>query len=364
MISGVATWWVRAVAGAAVLIAAVGMVTAIVLVAGSATDQRILMAFLINATAAVALHIYVGNSGIISFGHTGFMALGAYASALFTADPAIKQSAIPDAPQIVLQSQVGPVPALLIGIIVAMAVAAIVGRVFVRLAGSAAAVATLGFMVVVFTVLSNAEALTRGSKAFSGIPAYTTFPVALGVLCSLILIARLCRDSDTGLGLRASADDAIAAQASGVDITASRYRLWVISAAGSAAAGVLYAHYIGAILPHAFHYNLTLLLVTMVIVGGHSVAGALAGTAVISVVAEVLRRMESGFSIGPLKLSEAPGLTTAVLAMLIVLTLTLRPGGLLGRWELDEIYDRWMARRLAHASHGAKEKSRILGGKR
>lgn len=350
-------WWVRSLTGGAVMIAIVLLLAGAVLVAGSATDQRILMVFLINATAVVALQTYMGNTGVVSFGHTGFMALGAYGSALFTADPAIKQAAIPNAPAFILSSELALFPALLTGMAAAVLVAAVVGRVFVRLAGSAAAVATLGLMVMVYTVLSNAEDLTRGSKAFSGIPPYTTFPAALAVLATTILVARLCRDCDTGLGLRASGEDAIAAQASGVDIAAGRYRMWVVSAAGSAAAGVLYAHYIGAILPHAFHYELTLLLVTMVIVGGQSVAGALAGTAVISLLAEVLRRMESGFSIGPLNLSEAPGLTTAVLAMLIVLTLTLRPGGLLGRWEVEELYERWLVRRHTHASNAAGGKS-------
>lgn len=356
-------WWMRSLAGAAALIVVIVLLTILVTAAGSATDQRILMAFLINATAAVGLQIYMGNSGIVSFGHTGFMALGAYGSALFTADPAIKHAAIPNAPAFILDAQLDLIPGLLLGLAAAGVLAAVVGRVFVRLTGSAAAVATLGLMVMVYTALSNAEDLTRGSKAFSGIPSFTTFPAALLVLGAAIAIARLCRDCDTGLGLRASGDDAIAAQASGVDIANARYAMWVISAVVSAAAGALYAHYIGAILPHAFHYELTLLLVTMVIVGGQSVAGALAGTAVISVLAEVLRRLESGFSLGPLNLSEMPGLTTVVLSLLIVLTLTLRPGGLLGRWEAEELHERWKARRLARASHDTAGDNQVPRGK-
>lgn len=343
------TWWVRSLIGSAAMLMIVGLLVAAVTGLGSPTDERILTVFLINAVAAVSLQTYMGNSGIVSFGHAGFMALGAYGSALFTADPAIKAAAIPDAPGFILTASFGFLPALAIGVAVAALVAAIIGRVFVKLAGSAAAVATLGFMVMVFTILSNAEGLTRGSKAFSGIPAYATLETCVFALAIVLVLARLLRDCDLGLGLRASGDDAIAAQASGVDVLGSRYAMWVASAAGAAVAGVLYAHYIGAILPKAFHYELTLLLVTMAIVGGRSITGAVVGTALVSVLAEGLRRLESGVSIGSFSLNEAPGLTTAVLALLIVLTLTIRPMGLLGRWEIEELALRAVAGRRASA---------------
>lgn len=337
-------WWTQSLYGSALILLLVGAVTALVLVAGSPTDERILTVFLINVTAAVALQSYAGNSGVISFGHVGFMALGAYGSALFTADPTIKAAAIPNAPAFILSAQMAFLPAMLIGAGVAVVVAAVVGRVMVRLSGAAGAVASLGFMVIVFTVLSNAEELTRGSKAFSGIPAYTTLAWCIAVFAVVLVASRLLRESDIGIGLRASSEDHIAAQASGVDIVNARYLMWLFSAAGAAAAGALYAHYIGAILPKAFHFELTFLLVTMVIVGGRSMTGAIAGTALITVLAEGLRRLENGFSVGPINLSEAPGLTTAVLALLIVFTLTIRPRGLLGRWEIEELLQKWLKR--------------------
>lgn len=337
-------WWKQSLVGSALLIAIVLAIVALVTLAGSATDMRILMVFLINVIAAVSLQTYAGNSGNISFGHVGFMALGAYGSALFTADPAIKAIGIPNAPAFIRDAQIGFLPAILIGVAVAVVAAAAIGRVFVRLSGAAAAVATLGFMVIVYTLLSNAEQLTRGSKAFSGIPEYTTLSWCVALLAIVVVVARLLRDCDTGLGLRACADDPIAGQASGVDILKSRYVMWVASAAGAAIAGALYAHYIGAILPKAFHFELTFLLVTMVIVGGRSITGAMAGAALITVLAEALRRLENGFSIGNLSLSEAPGLTTAVLALLIVATLTLRPQGLVSRWEIEELIQRWQER--------------------
>ncbi|MBN9248975.1 MAG: hypothetical protein BGO03_00320 [Mesorhizobium sp. 61-13] len=353
MLSG--KWWKQSLVGSALLLAILLAIVAIVALAGSTTDMRILMVFLINVIAAISLQTYAGNSGNISFGHVGFMALGAYGSALFTADPAIKAIGIPDAPAFIREAQISFLPAMLIGTVIAVAVAAAIGRVFVRLSGAAAAVATLGFMVIVYTLLSNAEQLTRGSKAFSGIPEYTTLGWCVALLALTIVVARLLRDSNTGLGLRACADDPIAGQAAGVDILNSRYVMWVASAAGAAIAGALYAHYIGAILPKAFHFELTFVLVTMVIVGGRSITGAVAGAALITILTEVLRRLENGFSIGSINLSEAPGLTTAVLALMIVATLTIRPQGLVSRWEIEELLQRWQLRQKPQASARTEE---------
>jgi branched-chain amino acid transport system permease protein len=342
-------WWVRALVGSAELVAIIGLMVLLVQMFGTRTDIRVTNTLLINLTAAVALQTYMGPSGIISFGHAGFMALGAYGSALFSANPKIKASAIPDAPAFILEAQLPFLPAILIGVATAVIVAAVIGRTFVRLSGSAAAVATLGLMVVVFTVLSNAEWLTRGSKAFSGIPPYATTAWCFAGAAFAIVVARLLRDSDYGLGLRSSRDDAIAAEASGVDIYRSRFLLWLASAGLSAIAGALYAHTLLAILPQAFQFQLTFLIVTMVIIGGQSITGAVVGTAAVTLLAEMLRRAENVLTIGGVRLSEQAGLTTIVLGLLIVLMLTLRPQGLLGRWEIDELAAHVLKRRRARA---------------
>jgi branched-chain amino acid transport system permease protein len=341
-------WWVRAVVGSAELALLVGVVVILVSYFGTATDVRILKGFLISLVGAVAVQAYTGPSGVISFGHVGFIALGAYGSALFTASPMIKIAAIPEAPAFILASELPFLPAILIAVAIAMMVAAVIGPAFVRLSGAAAAVATLGLMVVVYTVLSNADWLTRGSRAFSGIPPYATVLWCFCAAAFVMLAARLLRESDIGLGLRSSREDEIAAGASGVDVRRARYVAWVLSAGLAAISGALYAHFVLAILPHAFHFSMTFLIVTMVIVGGHSITGAVAGAAVVSLLAEILRRVENGFSIAGFELTEAPGLTTIVLALMIVTILTLRPQGMLGRWEIDELLARLARRRTAH----------------
>ncbi len=359
-------WWVRALSGATLLFLLVAVVVVAVDLFGSATDRRIATTFLISLVVVTGMQTYVGNSGILSFGHTGFMALGAYGSALFTASTTIKQRAIPDAPSFIVDAELGLLPATLIGIAVAMVVAYAIGITIVRLAGAAAAVATLGFLVVVFTVLSNTDQLTRGAKAFSGIPPYTNLYTGLIVVAITFVCARLLRDSNMGLCLRSSRDDELAAQASGVNIIRSRMVMWVASAGLAALGGALYAHFVLAILPKAFHFHMTFILVTMVIVGGQSISGALVGTASITIIEEFLRRAENGFSIGSFSLDELPGLTTIILGLLIILTMILRPKGVLGRWEIDELLVRRFKKRTASAlprpsAKGAWTNSHTIG---
>jgi branched-chain amino acid transport system permease protein len=348
-------WWVRAFIGSAELIVLLAIVTVAVSVVGSPTDIRILKGFLISLAGAVALQVYSGNSGVLSFGHVGFVALGAYGSALFTASIKIKAAAIPDAPGFILASELPFLPAILIGMAVAIVLAVLTGPTFVRLSGAAAAVATLGLMVVVHTVLSNADWLTRGSRAFSGIPPDATTLWCFAAAAIIIVIARLFRDSAWGLGLQSSRDDTIAAEASGVNVERARLVAWILSAALAAVSGALYAHFVLAILPHAFYFQMTFLLVTMVILGGYSVTGAVVGCVVVTILAEALRRAENGISIGDFQLTEAPGLTGVVLALIIVLILTLRPQGMLGRWEIDEL----LARRL---NRNASRRAPSVGG--
>lgn len=337
-------WIIRALIGAALLTAIVAIVVILVDGFGTPTDKRIAMAFLINLVVVTGLQIYVGNSGIMSFGHVAFMALGAYGAALFTANPIVKARSIPDAPRFIVESELGFLVGALIGIFVAAAFAVLVGVTIVRLSGAAAAVATFGLLVVVFTILSNSDQLTRGAKAFSGIPPYATLWWGLAFVAFSFVVARLLRDSGIGLGLRSSREDELAASASGVNIFKARLIMWVASAAIAGLGGALYAHFVLAILPKAFHFQLTFFVVTMAIVGGTSTTGALVGAGSVTLLAEFLRRAENGFSIGPVSLDNAPGLTTILLGLVIIVMMILRPKGLLGRWEFDEL----LIRRFRH----------------
>ena len=133
----------------------------------------------------------------------------------------------------------------------------------------------------------------------------------------------------------------------GVNIGRDRLSAWVLSAGIAAAGGVLYAHLVLSFAPQSFFFDMTFLLLTMVILGGPTVSGALVGAVVISVLTEFLRRQESGFTLGPIEVDQAFGLTTIVLGLIVLLMVIVRPTGLLGRWELDEWIGRGMRRHKA-----------------
>ena len=330
-------WWVRALTGIAGWSLVLLLLVALVDAAGSPTDIRVLSTFLIFLVVALALQSFTGLTGIISFAHIGFMALGAYVAAILTTAPAIKLISIPDAPDFLVQAQLGFLTATAIAVAVTMLVAFVIGIPLVRLDGAPAAVATIGVLVIVNTVLANSGDLTRGAQAFYGIPRYTTPFVALGAVILVLLVARLFRDSNTGLGLRSSREDSLGSEASGVEVTRSRLVAWTLSAGMAAAGGSLYAHYVQTILPGGFMFDLTLVIMTMIIVGGPTVSGAVLGAMIVSIVTEFLRRAENDFS--------APGLSTVVLGVLILMTMILRPSGLVGRWETDVwLRSRWERR--------------------
>jgi branched-chain amino acid transport system permease protein len=341
-------WIVRALISSLLLSTVLTVAVLALHFGGDAVTQNVVMIFLVNLVVAVGLQTFTGNSGVVSFGHVAFMGIAAYATAIVSAPPAIKATLIPDAPTFLLEAELPLVPALLVAIAVTVAIAAPVGFVFVRLSGAAAAISTLAWLVIVRTVIANWDTLTAGTFTFYGLPPYTTIWWALGLAILAITAARLFRESGLGLALRASSNDELVARAVGVNMTIARVAAWVLSAAIAAMGGFLYAHHVLALAPNAFYFQLTFLILVMVIVGGSSVSGAVVGAASISVIAEVLRRAETA--------TGRFGISAGALAVIFVVMMILRSKGLLGRWELDELLVRGRRRwRRGRGSGGRSE---------
>jgi branched-chain amino acid transport system permease protein len=321
--------------GISVLVLAVAVLAAWMLLPGSFEGPLILM--MINMVAVIGIGIYCGNSGIVSFGHTAFMALGAYASALMTISPDSKASLLPALPEAVALFHVAPLTGILLATLVVGLLAIPVAYVIGRLEGSTASIATLGLLLIVNGVLVGARDYTRGSQALFGLPVTVDLPLALAFVALAILIARLFRDSRAGLVLRAARENAPAAHAAGADVVRARRMSFVISALVTAAAGALYGHYIGVLTPRAFYFDLNFMLLAMLIVGGMTtVTGAIVGTALVSVLVEILRRFADGGTFGPVTLPPVYGLTTIGLSVAILLVLYVRRAGLIAFVETDE----------------------------
>ncbi|MCP4629137.1 MAG: branched-chain amino acid ABC transporter ATP-binding protein/permease [bacterium] len=300
--------------------------------------ERIYIVFLISLMIVIGLGVYSGNSGILSFGHLSFMAIGAYVSGILTISISLKKMSLPMLPGFLKEIEIGLVPSILIVIGITMVFAWFTGKLISRLEGSAASIATLGFLVIVHGIIIAAREFTRGSQSFFGVPRDTDITLCIIFAAGTIVIARIFRDCLPGLQLRASRDDIAAAESIGIDARKRRLQAWVLSAVMVAVAGVLLGHFLGTFSPKKFYFVDTFALLAMLIIGGmESVSGAIFGTILITMVSELLRHFESGIVILGFQTPEIFGTTQIGISLVILFVMYFRPSGLLGRFELDQL---------------------------
>ena len=245
---------------------------------GQAFWQGLLVNLGIFVILVLALNLASGFTGVFSLGHIGFMALGAYISAILTLPLREKQATCPTCPTGSPASTststfagfpVGFLLGTLIAATVVSLVALAVGAVLMRLSGHFVAVATLGFLVIVRVVLFNADNFTRGSRTFSNVTPYTNlWWVWAWAIITFYVVWRI-KFSPYGRAMLAQREDRLAAQAIGIAVLPPRLLAFVISAFFTAVAGSLYAHFITSFSPTVFYFDLTFRVITMLIVGGH-----------------------------------------------------------------------------------------------
>lgn len=316
----------------AAIVAVAALVTGF---AFGANGERIATLFLIYLCAVLSISVFTGGSGITSFGHAAFMGIGAYVSGILTMPKALQVSALPQLPAFLAGHETGIVVAVLAVAAAGLIAGLITGVPVARLGGSSASIATLALLIIVHVILNGAREITRGSQTFYGVPRLTTLLTALIFAMAFILIARLFRDTGPGLRLRATRENDVAAQACGVSLFQVRYAGWVLSAVLGALAGALYGHFLGAFSPKDFYFDLTFLLIAMLIVGGMlTVTGAIVGTALITAVIQILRLAEGGIDLGFVHIPVIFGLTQLGLGMALLLTIWRRPLGIVGLQEL------------------------------
>lgn len=262
---------------------------------GGPAIERTIIVFLISLTAIAGIGLYSGNSGILSFGHLSFMGIGAYASALLTLPAAIKGATLPALPGWLAATELGIWPATAIAVMFTMLLAVLVGLAIWRLEGSAATISTLALLIITHGILIGWRDVTRGAQTFFGVPRETSIWVAAAGCLIALILARLYRDSVSGLRLRAGRENAIASAAIGINVPMERFVAFVLSAGLMALSGAIIAHFLGAFSPKKFYFTDTFFLLAMLIVGGMStVTGAVAGAVVVTLITEILRRLEGG----------------------------------------------------------------------
>lgn len=331
----------RTISTPVILSAILVAIALVALAAGSRPFNQTVIDIFIRVIMVTGLYIFVGNSGVISFGHIGFTCLGAYATAWLTIPPMMKAMALPGLPTVIQESHWAywaAVPAA--GLFAAIA-ALIFGKVLMRLSGIAASIATFAMLAMINTVYSNWEDVTGATSSVVGIPILRSiWPFLIGAVAS-VFIGWAYAISRSGLALRAARDEATAAAASGVDIPKERLIAFVISAFVMGAGGALFAHSIGVVTPDTFYLSLTFTTLSMLVVGGmNSLTGAVMGVVVLSTIIQVLRWFEKGVSLGETTLSLPNGMQEIAIGVVMIAILMFRPTGLFGRGEWRWLWPR------------------------
>jgi branched-chain amino acid transport system permease protein len=304
---------------------------------------QLVVLVLIYAIVAVALAVTSGFTGVFSLGQIGFLAIGAYVSALMTIPPIWKDEiSLPGLPPWLaaldlsgLHPQLALLLACLAGGAVAALVAAVVGAPLMRLSGHYVAVATMGFLIIVYTLIVNAGTVTSGSRGLSQIPGLTTGWSAAGWCALAVYVAWRLRTGPAGRAMIASRENLLAARGVGIDVLRTRLLAFVVGAFFTGVAGALLAHQIGTIAPSQFYFQTTFVVVTMVVLGGMgSITGAVVGAAIMTVLPEYLRSVDEGFAFGSIQTGPLFGLSQIVLAVGFILVMIFRPSGLFGDKEL------------------------------
>src|SRR5438445_4696536 len=296
---------------------------------GSRAFNRTAVEMFINIMVVVGLYVFVGNSGLLSFGHISFMCLGAYATAWLTIPPVMKSITLKGLPAWLLHTQLPMwVATPISGVFVAL-FALVVGRVIMRLSGIAASIGTFGLLGVVNNVYSNWDSVTGGQGSIVGIP--PTMNVWIGWLRTAVSIAIAClyAISRSGLALRAARDEAVAANASGIDIVRERLIAFVVSAFIIGLAGALYAHFLSIVNPGSFYLRTTFITLSMLVVGGmYSLSGAVSGVVAMSVLIELFRNLEKGIILGGLTIAIPNGVQEIAIGIITIAILMYLPTGL------------------------------------
>lgn len=338
---------------------------------GNSASDGLVTQMLINAIVVLGIQIYIGNTGVLSFGHVAFGAIAGYAFAIFAISPDRKAAQIPNAPFGLTEVDLTPLQSSLIAACIAVVVAFVIGmglaRSGARSGAVAATVITLALLFVVHEVAKNWIDLTRGGKtglSFSPLGRVTLQGrgwVYLALLLSLVA-ARLFKETKSGRLAQAAREDDLAARSMGIHPAVQQMIALLLSVFVVSIGATLRVFEIGSINPRLFFFKYTLLTLTMLIVGGrNSVTGALVGVVVISLGSELTRYLAGpSVELPLLNWILRNGLTDVFLGVSMVGFMIFRPDGLLGGWEPDHLVIRRLAKRpTGHLSEVRQIETRL-----
>jgi len=287
---------------------------------------------------ALSLNLINGFTGLFSLGHAGFMALGAYTSALLTMSPAQKEINFFLAPIIapLANIQLPFIPALIIAGLVTGLAGFLIGAPVLRLRDDYLAIATLGFSEIIRVVITNLQPITNGALGLKGLPRYsTTYMVWGAAFVSTIFILALI-NSAFGRSCRAVRDNEIAAQAMGINAAKIKIISFTIASFMAGIGGAILGHLMSTIDPKMFTFALTYNILLIVVLGGvGSVTGSIIAAIVVTISMEALRFLDGSLNLIFVQTQGLPGLRMVVFSILLMLVIIFRQQGLMGNKEFS-----------------------------
>ena len=294
-----------------VLVIAVYIVVQIMVAAGAISSlmQGLLVPMCTYSIVAIGLNLCVGYLGELSIGHAGFMCVGAFSSALFSQ---VAADSIPQVPRFILAILVGAAVAALFGVIIGIPV--------LRLRGDYLAIVTLAFGEIIKNLINalyigvddkglhvattaaglhleaGGKQILKGALGISGtatlykdIKNYFFLIGVILLLLTLFIVQNLV-NSRSGRAIMSTRDNRIAAESVGINITRYKLLAFTISAALAGVAGVLYAHNLSLLKVSVFDYNMSILVLVYVVLGGiGNIRGSLIATIILYALPELLR---------------------------------------------------------------------------
>jgi branched-chain amino acid transport system permease protein len=312
-----------------VLLAGLALLLAGLVARGSSYFTQVAITTMIFVILAASLNLITGSAGLLSLGHAAFFGVGAYTAALLST-----RLGWP----FWLTLPASGAAAALVGAVVAVPT--------MRLTSIYFAVATLGIGEMIYVTLLNWVGLTRGPMGVRSIPgieafglrgiAFSLVVTALVMVGALWLVHRLVH-SYYGNSLRALREDDACADAMGIDVGRLKLQSFGIACALAGVAGSLFAHTTGYISPESFRFGESILILSMIVVGGlGSLYGSVIGAVILSVLPELLRDLGSYRMIA--------------VGLVLFLSILFLPRGLVGEVSAIELFRRQIRRAAARRS--------------
>jgi branched-chain amino acid transport system permease protein len=306
---------------------------------GTPSFEGTVTLILCNLIVVLGLQVFIGNSGVYSFGQLGFAASGAYVAALLTLPATFTALQTPELPKLIADAQLSPLLSTLIAAVSSGLLAGAVGWPLMRTSTLAIPISTFAFLIVAYNVLANWDPVTGGSSGLVSIP-MTTDVESAGLWAGVAVVVALAfKWSASGYRLQASREDEVAARSIGIGLMRERLIAFTISGMLCGIGGALAVHESGVLSPATFYFAASVTTITMLVVGGsRSVLGAVVGTLAVATVNELLRNFEEGASMfGLISIGETPGLAAIGLGLVLLVTMVALPEGLSRGREAGEI---------------------------